>query len=328
MTGEEFVSAEQKAHAAFFARTVAPEVIYDQADYRLKSAHRLLNLAPAIRDLAFAYFGPPRDIVWHQYANHGLSSQACCLNFLMPLATLPELLGRVIGSALGLDGITVLPFETDPDEKPWYIGFEWIGLANYIGEWPGDQATRGANVTSADAAVRFQHNSAVQTVLIEWKYTERYDGQPIGAAGNPTRKQRYSDKAFAPNGPMRADLGLKLEDFFWEPLYQLLREQMLAWQMERAKENGAERVSVLHISPAANTALHRVTAPALRGFGDDVFNVFRSLLVTPESFHARTTEQVFGPFLDLNHSDRAARHWAAYLRDRYRFLSPPGDGKA
>jgi hypothetical protein len=94
--------------------------------------------------------------------------------------------------------------------------------------------------------------------------------------------------------------------------------------MERAKENGAERVCVLHISPAANKGLHKVTAPALRHMGGDVFAVFRSLLVEPDRFAAHSTERVFGPFLNLDHTDRAARHWAAYLRDRYRFLSAPG----
>jgi len=51
----------------------------------------------------------------------------------------------------------------------------------------------------------------------------------------------------------------KLEDFFWEPFYQLLRQQMLAWQMEKAT---GERTRVLHISPRANVALRRITSKA------------------------------------------------------------------
>jgi len=38
---------------------------------------------------------------------------------------------------------------------------------------------------------------------------------------------------FAPNGPIRDDLNLKLEDFFWEPFYQLLRQQMLPSRWKR-----------------------------------------------------------------------------------------------
>jgi hypothetical protein len=321
MTGKSFVSTEEKAQAAFFARAIQPDKVHDVFNYRLKPGQHLLNLAPGIRNAACNYFGPPRDIVWHQHANHGLSSQACCLNFLMPLATQPQMLEKVIGLALGLEGITVLPIESEPEQEPWHVAFEWIGRDNYLGEWrAGKKPPRGANVTSADAAVTFQNKDKVETVLIEWKYTEKY-GAALRPKGNATRIGRYAEKAFAPNGPIRSDLNLTVEDFFWDPLYQLLRQQMLAWRMERAGENGAERVSVLHISPAGNVPLHKVTAPALRRFGDDVFSVFRTLLVRPETFVSLSTEQVFGPFLNVDHADPAAQKWVSYLCDRYSFLS-------
>jgi hypothetical protein len=51
--------------------------------------------------------------------------------------------------------------------------------------------------------------------------------------------KRYQDKTFEPDGPIRSDLGLKVEDFFWEPFYQLVRQQMLAWRMQQARESGA-----------------------------------------------------------------------------------------
>ena len=52
MSGEDFVSAEQKAQSAFFARTVPRDMVHDGSGYRLKPGQRLLNLAPAIRDAA------------------------------------------------------------------------------------------------------------------------------------------------------------------------------------------------------------------------------------------------------------------------------------
>jgi hypothetical protein len=317
-----FITTERQSQSAFFARTLSPEVIHEASPYRLKPNEMLLNLAPSIRTLAASSFGGAGKIVWHQHAAHGLSSQACCLNFLMPLATQPNLLARVMGAALGLDDLTVLPFEPDGKGQPSYIEFEWIGAQNYLDEWPAEgRASRGANATSSDAAVRFRSGGIVQTVLIEWKYTETY-GAPLKVEGNPTRTARYEDKIFAPDGPIRSDLGLELTDFFWEPLYQLLRQQMLAWRMEKAGENGAQRVSVLHISPTANQPLHKVTSPKLRGRGDDVFEVFASVLVKPETFVPRTTEEVFRPFLNMDHADPAATEWAGYLRDRYTFLEP------
>lgn len=91
--------------------------------------------------------------------------------------------------------------------------------------------------------------------------------------------------------------------------------------MERAREDGAERVSVLHVSPSANRALHKVTAPALTHVGKDVFEVFRSLLVHPDSFLFRTVEQVFGITIRGEHADLETAAWSEYLLDRYTFLS-------
>jgi hypothetical protein len=161
--------------------------------------------------------------------------------------------------------------------------------------------------------------------LIEWKYTETY-GAPIpnkvreGAArsSNEVRAHRYRELMFAPNGPIRDDLNLKLEDFFWEPFYQLLRQQMLAFQMEKAREAETDRVRVLHISPAGNRSLHAVTSKALNRFGVDAFAVFAETLVDPAAFVGRTIEQVFGPLM----AEMPEDPWAGYLADRYTFLTP------
>jgi hypothetical protein len=212
----------------------------------------------------------------------------------------------------------VLVCETGPDGHPWFIGFEWIGQADYLNESnQHGRRTRGANCTSADAIVGFRDDGCDQTLLIEWKYTESY-GPPIAPAGNPTRIARYANLAFAPEGPIRSDLGLVLSDFFYEPFYQLVRQQMLAFQMQRAKEDGSDRVRVLHIAPAANVALRKVTSPNLRRFGGDAFVVFRSLLVHPDDFISRSTETLFGSLLL---SSKGGDDWATYLARRYVFLA-------
>ena len=64
-----------------------------------------------------------------------------------------------------------------PIEDGQYVAFEWIGKQNYLGEKisRNGKRTRGANFTSADAAVMFKLNDGQkQIVLIEWKYTESY----------------------------------------------------------------------------------------------------------------------------------------------------------
>ena len=272
------------------------------------------NLMPAIRERAAEYFERHR-IVWHRHANHGLSSQVCCLNFLMPLAEEPDLLSAFVGHALGIAPPEMLPID---EENGTLVGFEWVGKNNYLNETrPGSKPTRGANATSADAILRFRDGGATQALLIEWKYTEEY-GSPLDADGNETRIARYKDIAFAPNGPIRTDRGLIVEDFFWEPFYQLLRQQMLAFQMQKHCESGAERVRVLHIAPAANKALLKITAPKLRDFGETTaFAAFRRTLVDPDAFVSVATEQAFAPLL----ADPRAADWAAYIRRRYPFVA-------
>jgi hypothetical protein len=96
---------------------------------------------------------------------------------------------------------------------------------------------------------------------------------------------------------------------------------MLAWRMAAAHEDGADRARVLHISPANNRAVHKVTAPKLRQFGNDAFEIFKGLLIHPENFISCSTEQVFGPILDTAQETPAAQAWADYLRSRYTFLA-------
>ncbi len=325
-----FIPAQRLAQADHFT-AICPEPGYKGSAYRLAPNHREFNLAPSIREAAPAYFAE-NQITWHIHASHGLSSQVCCLNFFMPLAKRPEALSRVIASALRIEPPEMQEVERGPDGEPWFVGFEWIGERDYLNEGGASSSrTRGANATSSDAIVRFRHEGRVETLLIEWKYTETY-GAPIpnkvreGATRTPNevRADRYRQLIFEPNGPIRSDLNLKLEDYFWEPFYQLLRQQMLAFQMEKAREADAERVRVLHISPAGNWRLHAVTAKPLRRFGTDAFAVFAETLVDPGVFICRTIEQVFGPVMAEMPDDP----WAVYLAGRYTFLASAPQARA
>ncbi len=310
----QFRRAQQLAQGAYFKEHHPAHFEHEGSPYRLDPDYFALNLAPNIRAKAVRHFAET-GIAWHLHANHGLSSQVCCLNFLMPLAQDPIALAEVVGRALGIAPPEMMPMESDESGEDWYVAFEWIGQDDYLNEAGKDGARkRGANATSTDAAVRFRHEGRIEIALIEWKFSEKY-GAPISPTGNATRVNRYRDIAFAPNGPIRTDLGLTLEDFFWEPFYQMLRQQMLATQMQKASELHAERVRVVHISPAGNTDLHKVTAPALRRFGDDAFGVFGKLLCDPNDFVGWTIEDLFG--LILKQHDNA---WARYLKSRYTFF--------
>ncbi|MFC3183284.1 PGN_0703 family putative restriction endonuclease [Cypionkella sinensis] len=324
-----FKPDQREAQIRFFSQ-IDPANLMEGYPYRLIDRARSLNLNPVFSEDIEQHFAGDAarngsTIVWHQHSNHALSSQVCCVNFLAPLMRQPELLSRVLASALGVEPPEMQPVGTDAKGRDLFVDFEWTGESDYLGEWPkGKIASRGANATSADAAVRYRDSSGLCTVLIEWKYTESY-GAPIPDSANPeggnrTRVKRYQDKTFEPDGPIRSDLGLTVEDFFWEPFYQLVRQQMLAWRMQQARESGADRVMVLHISPKGNLALHKVTAPNLQRFGSDAFEVFSRLLVEPGNFRSASIEAAFLPTLQKAAVDGLGREWATYLLERYTFL--------
>ena len=75
------------------------------------------NRLGCLGSIVVSYFKDQR-ITWHRHADHGLSSQVCCLNFLAPLATQPELLARVIGGALEIAPPQMLRVEDGPDGQP------------------------------------------------------------------------------------------------------------------------------------------------------------------------------------------------------------------
>jgi hypothetical protein len=308
---------ERARQVAFFDKAFPNRHHYRGAAYRLVANEKSLNLAPGIRDAVVKYFGD--TIVWHTHANHALSSQICCLNFLAPLAADKDRLSILIGNALQIPSPEILPVELGPDGSPWFVGFEWNGGgADFLNESRGGKSLkRGSNSTSVDAVVKFSRGGQREMLLVEWKYTEKY-GAPISPNGNKTRIDRYGGLVFSPDGPIKADLGLSLTDFFYEPFYQLLRQQMLAFQLQKIQQDSVSRVRVLHISPAGNRALHRVTAPSLRRFGDDAFEVFRRLLVQPSDFITWNTETLFRPLLNVAPSDDS---WASYLKSRYEFLA-------
>ena len=60
-----------------------------------------------------------------------------------------------------------------------------------------------------------------------------------------------------------------------------MRQQLLAHEMERAKELGADIVSLLHIAPKHNKEFQRVTSPELSTIGDSVIDVWKKLQRPP-----------------------------------------------
>jgi len=309
-----FSAEQRKLQGAWFEQNLVPHHGYAGAAYRVPPSARSLNLSPALRDAADRLFSAEPAIQWHQHANHGLSSQVCCLNFLLPFAERPGLLRQWVQHVTGEQVSEILPIENRAGQR-WFLTFEWIGETDHLNEGMGRAPRRrGANATAADAAVLFRDvQGRTQLLLIEWKYTERY-GQPLDPKGNATRRQRYQHIFRFPNGPIRADGEVALDDFFYEPFYQMLRQQMLAWHT-KASDPQIHRARILHLSPSGNRPLHQVTSPELRRFGEDALVVFRSLLANPQDFVSMPIEEAFAPLASWPEAD-----WYPWLRDRYASL--------
>jgi hypothetical protein len=318
-----------KTSSAWFSDAARADGVYKSRarTFCLPLEHAEENLFPGIRESAPAYFSA-QGIKWHdgqdsKPSNHLCDSQVCCVNLLFPLASQPAALAELLRPIFPCIR-KMLPM---PHPEGQYVVFEWIGQKNYLNERirPGGRRTRGANFTSADAAVKFEQTDGKQRiVLIEWKYTESYGGTSLKIAKSGTARTGIYRPLFDRDDcPIDKDLLPKLDttgepDFgslFHEPFYQFMRQQFLAHEMERAHELEADKVSVLHVAPACNSDFQRVTSPELVAVGATALDIWKKLARPADGFISVSTEQVFGG-LSVEQVPEM-REWVEYLFGRY-----------
>jgi len=272
------------------------------------------NLFPPIRETAINYFHN-HQIHWHQGikempSNHMCDSMVCGVNFLFPFTDQPGALEKLL-SPYYPDLARMLPIEDG-----CYVAFEWIGAENYLAEHGSKdgQRTRGANFTSNDAAVFFERKDGLkQIVLIEWKYTESYSPTSLKVTKSGTdRTQIYLPLYEKADCIVDQNKVPTFEDLFYEPFYQFFRQQLLAQEMEKARELEADKVSLLHIAPENNLDFKRVTSPALLPLGSTATEVWHSLLRHPDRFLSLGTRQLYGSF---GHDEM--KDWKQYMLERY-----------
>lgn len=315
--------AEFKKNVSYFSPRAHEDGVYkgSQRPYCLPRSQSVENLIPEIREPILGYF-TRHDIKWHDAierrpSNHMCDSQVCGVNFLFTFANKPDALA-VLLHPIFPDLRIMLPIEDD-----LYIACEWVGAENYLGEvMRGDRTrTRGANFTSADMAVRFERaDGQIEIVLIEWKYTESYYPSPLHIArSGRSRTEIYRhlyDKVDCPMDPLVVgDFG----NLFYEPFYQLMRQQFLAKEMERAHEMGADIVGILHIAPHHNLDFRRVTSAALVQGEDTPVDLWKKIVRNPEAFTSVYTEELFGRFPVMNHPELA--DWWQYIQARYAWVT-------
>lgn len=281
------------------------------------------NLFQGIRQKALDYFSS-YQIKWHDAiernpSNHLCDSQVCCVNFLFPFADKPNALADMLRPHFPTLHTMLLI------ENEQYVAFEWIGQENYLGEVSrSGLRSRGANFTSADAAVMFQHTDGKrQIVLIEWKYTESYSRSYLRiSSSGKDRALIYAPLFERDDCPILLATLPELDALFYNPFDQLMRQQLLAHEMERARELEADVVSVLHLAPAQNHDFHRITSPKLGTLGATAMDVWRNLARPQTRFLSLNTEQLFGPLFTIQ--PPGMQEWLAYIGLRYRWVHDEG----
>ena len=258
--------------------------------YALPVAHAEHNLLPEVRQPVLDLFKAQR-IAWHQGTPAGptahlRSSQVQCLNALGQMMTDGDRILRAFGAAL--DATEVRDFGViDNAEAGRLLTFEFAGGSDYLGEAGGGVPTRGAKTTSVDAAFAYIESSGRSALaLVEWKFTEQYpSADRHAAARRAERLRRYETALRAPDGPIVADDIEDLGVLFHEPIYQLVRQQLLARALEKDPAVPADVVRVVHVLSPHNEAYRRsYVDPALANRGVTVDEVWTSLLRDPATF--------------------------------------------
>ena len=311
--------ADFKAKSPYFSEPARMEGIYKSHLYPfcLPREYADENLYPEIRQAIMAYFAR-NEIKWHdgqegKPSNHLCDSQVYCANFLFPFFDKPNALAALLRPIYS-DIHEMLPIEDGQ-----YIAFEWIGQQDYLGEnkIQNGKRTRGANYTSADAAVIFKcKNGQKQIALIEWKYTESYSPTCLKCSKRGTdRMKRYERLYLADDCPLSKELLSHFDSLFYEPFYQFMRQQFLAHEMEKAHELGADIVSLLHISPVHNKDFMLVTSPDLRAVDVSAAKVWHKLVKNADRFAGEYTENIFGNFQVELFPE--LKEWWRYIAMRY-----------
>ena len=294
------------------------------------------NLYPGIRGEggAIDHFRQRRIRWWTSPASgdHGsadkptrnmASSQVACVNFLLPLAGIPGALVPVL-RALDDDVVDVVDISHACNTSA--VEFEWIGLGHSL---EGGEA-RGSHNTSIDAFLVAETKVGTRRAyLLEWKYVERYlSGRPEFKGEDPkgdTRRRRYAERFHTPFSSFDPETAPDLDDFLYEPFYQIMRQRLLADRMVHERELGIEEAKVVVVVPEENWAYRTVsdgrtiTSPRLaQRFPrlETVEAVMRASLREPDAQFDMVAPDSLVDAVYQRLPDETGE-WAGYWRDRY-----------
>jgi hypothetical protein len=323
LSGEKKLQTSWKLTTRTIPRTAKKPGLYRNRMYPfcLPLEYAQYNLFQGIRQDAIDTFRR-HGIIWHSSAlpglpsNHLCSSQVFAVNLLFPFIEKPEALANALRPYFP-DIACMIPVE---DKR--YIAFEWIGKTNYLHEEPkiGEYRKRGAGNTSIDAMMMYETDTHEKVMLlIEMKYSESYGvSYKRFRSDGSDRIEGYEDFFYDLSSPIDRNIAPNLEDFLYEPFYQLLRHSLLASQIKQVENPKISRVQVVHLTVSKNQELLSVTSPRFRSLGSTTYEVWQKLLKEPQGFSLILVETFFKTIALDRH--RELEPWALYMRERYSFL--------
>ena len=294
------------------------------------------NLYPDIRGTGGAVdFFRQRNIKWWKSARSGddtrvdgptrnmASSQVACVNFLLPLAAVPGALAAALRAVDDdVRAVVAIPHEGRVSS----VEFEWLGLPRSL----EGGTTRGAQNTSLDAFLIAETVSGrKRAYLLEWKYVEQYlrtrpEFKGEGKSGD-TRRRRYAAPYHASFSSFNPGTAPDMDDFLYEPFYQIMRQRLLADRMVQQNELEVDEAKVVVVVPEDNRA-YRALSDGRAGTSPPLARRFPQLDTVEEVMHASLKDpeaqcKIISPSLLLEGVVRSLPdetvEWANYWRERY-----------
>jgi hypothetical protein len=273
---------------------------YDGKKYPFVLSKSELNLWDAIRDDSIKYF-KENDIQWHKGKDglptgHLLSSQIACINHLFYLRDKQNLVSLILSN---IDPNIVEAEKIDSG----YIEFE------FIGEHGLDEKChkRGINCTSVDACMIGKNIEGEKIIFfIEWKYTENYGYKSIQCRG---REKVYNHLIKDPKSPFN---DTRVEIYYYEPFYQLMRQTLLAEQCIKYKEYGCSDYRIIHVIPKENISLLN-TITSKKMTGSTIGKAWKNILKRKETYIGLSPKEFIAPIA----KEEEAKSLIEYLGKRY-----------
>ena len=251
-----------------------------------------LNIWEGVREDAIAYFQQNSISFWESInrpSGYLLSSQIACINHLFFARQRQEVATALLK---GVDNNVKNALRIEKDEHDCgYVVFEENGQHNYLNE---RSRIRGGNSTSLDAAMLGEmKNGTRKLFLIKWNYVECFIGQSNTLfEKNILNVQMYRPFLDDPSSPIKS---CDLAGLYIEPYFQLMRQTLLAHEMAKANDYGANDYIYLFVAPSENQDLLGVNVAANCLAGSRLPETWSNLLRTPGKYEILDPQQFIEP---------------------------------